>query len=185
MTKKNSSLTAERLKPISKAFLDEFLAWKPEWQKHCEFEQSESNQIDGECDLYIRLPSPHGDPNLEIQVFFVNDGSEPSLSFGNWHAHNEVVISTTEFEYVELSIFTALQLMVMGDIAISTSLTTNSPISLAFGPQHEIVYLPLRWSIEEALQDAGGRIRVQTWDGRIDQEVSLETIDAIHRKREV
>jgi hypothetical protein len=79
----------EQLTPASRAFAERLLSRFPEFEQHCTAHETPGRSG---RDLEVRVPSPLG--RQRDVVFWMDEGLEPSMAFGNrhWHTHESCAV---------------------------------------------------------------------------------------------
>jgi len=168
--RKQASLDESKLLPHSRAFLAEFLQWKPEWKHYCSMEETPQGWL-----LVVNIPSPVVDSECEIVVFFANGDDDISLGLGSWHCHGDVSFHVSELEFREVTVLEAIKLMVKGDLVGISSIPTDNPF-------WSLMYYN-RWNLENELTDeySTGTIMIHSWDGTKDRKVTISDLESLNR----
>lgn len=119
--------------------------------------------------LTVAPPAPSGDPKCQL-IIYVEGGGEPSVVFGNWHTHESVWGAgspeggerTALLNLIE-GIFTD-RYVICEDIGGSADGSTT------------ILDLLEPDALMEELTDrySPGRVRLRSWSGKHDREVSVD-----------
>ncbi len=119
------------------------------------------------CDLVVEIPSPLGDPNRTIEIWFANDEKDISISFAGWHTHGNVAVETSQGVYKEWSIVDAAKMIVAG---VLVGLSEHA----ARDDTAELILLPGDFQIEDALtsEAAPDKVFICSWDGTKDRKIS-------------
>lgn len=153
------ALDIEALSELSKSLLKVLLTRRPALEHFCQMQGATDS-----FDLYLSLPSPTGDASRNLLIWFAEDSSDLSLSFGGWHTHKTVEIEISPNTYGEWPIVEAFFLAIYGDI----SLASASPDSI-----HSWVPIIDDPSVSDAeiqrLLGGAGPIEIRSWDGTRDR----------------
>ncbi len=162
----NTDLNISTLNPISKEFANELFNWKPEWKQFCSMDITPYGN-----DLRARIPSPSGNKNLDILIWFANDADDLSLSFGGNHIHGNFVCSIPDGTFETWSILATLKAIVSGDLVTFTD--ASKP-----GKFLDWIYLPSKSQIEDELTNphCSDAIQLYSWDGIVNRVTTLSDI---------
>lgn len=122
--------------------------------------------------LVVTMPAPSGDSRSDM-VIWLNGGTEPSVAFGNWHAHqgwwgSEQIDRTERMEFLDLIAGILADRHVVCEDVGGTSGWRTTVLDL----QEPDALLE-----ELTSKDSSGRARLVSWSGRLDWEVGLEDLD--------
>jgi hypothetical protein len=171
MSLKSAPLDEAKLLPSSKELLKQFLEWKPGWKEHCSMEEGQDGWA-----LVIKIPSPTGDTERDLMIYFADQLDDITLGFGAWHTHGKVWIRERSEVYRVISILDGAKLIVASEL-----------VGYSFEPgdklERSMAYLSSRWDLEDILTQKGstGRIRTKSWDGKNDRVITLADLESLNR----
>ncbi|UJR87172.1 hypothetical protein [Sandaracinus amylolyticus] len=152
-------MTAELSAPL-RAFSDTLLAMRPELARHVAV-----------VDSTIEIASPTGEHARRIVIW--DEEGELGLAFGSWHTHGRVALACEQGAADELDAVMRVALaIVAGEMVIAQEI----------GGPHDGSELVFDLRAPEALLDeltsklSPGRVRIASWSGADDREVSLDDL---------
>ena len=128
-----------------------------------------AEQNDEKFDLVIDLASPTGDDKRKLRIW-VDETGEPSIGFGDWHTHENVLTADSQIRNNNSDLIDLIEAII----------TDNFVLIQDIGGKHDgflgVLDLKSEGAIEEELTSkySPGRIRIISWSGNGDRELSIE-----------
>lgn len=164
-----AELDEGRITSESRRFAAELFARFPDLRRYAAMERVQGQES---WTLVVMVPAPSGDHQAEM-VIWVEGGDDPSVGFGNWHTHENVWGADTK-EGGERAALLDLIEGIMADRFV---------ICEDVGGVGDKIATILDLSADDALLEeitskyCPGRVRLRSWSGRLDREVSLDDLN--------
>ncbi len=163
----------------SRFFAERLFRRLPQLEEHAYMVRRPS----GELSLGASLASPTGDPDRALGIW-MNEGVEPSVTFGWWHTHAGLEVADPDDETdpaAQADCIIALVEGILADLVVQVS-----PVEKQHKPGWEYGYAvdlrePDLWRAA-LLREYPGRVRVATWSGKGDRETDISRLAGGFRK---
>ena len=152
-------LVTAKLSAASRAFAERLFRELPEAEFHAKMDGDE------DAHLLVETPSPTGDPDRQLTVW-MESGEEPSLGFGGWHTHADLLEREEELIEIARAILEE-RCGVIYDLGVETSIFGGL---LDLDDESELLE-------ELTCPHGSGRVRIHTWSGRGDRDVEVGDLD--------
>ena len=160
-----AELDESRITTKARLFAADLFARFPELRRHAAMERRRGEEA---WTLMVEAPAPSGDPRSRL-VVWVEGGDDPSVAFGDWHTHENVW-----GDFDERGEPRSLLDLIAGILADRYILCVDVGAESA-------TLLDLEQ--DDALADemtsgySSGRVRLRSWSGRHDGEVTLDDLE--------
>ena len=149
----------------SQTFFRQLMARHPDWLAFCSME----NESPDGFDLLVEVPSPTGDSERNLVLWVCNE--DLSIAFSLWHNHGDPVemLDGSPYEVRSLPLLDFVDRIVTDEIVCFRE---------ADGIVDAIMDLSQPDAILDVLTDkySSGTIKIISWSGSADQQVSLADI---------
>jgi hypothetical protein len=177
-----ADLDKSRITNESRLFAEELFERFPEFRRYATMERQSGDES---WNLVVVVPAPSGDPKTDMTVWVQKgDPPEPSVEFGMWHTHESVWAEIVWYRGIKWgeSIYSEsdrskLLNLIAGILAERFILCED--IGGVGDGSVGILDLSREDAILEELTSkySPGRVRLRSWTGRLDREMSLDDLD--------
>jgi len=162
-------LCEDRLTPASREFFRALVDWRPAWRQLCEMERRTDEE---DFDLRAVIPSPTADPERSL-IFWVSQ-DDLSLAFGPWHTHGQRIVTQPDGTWKSFTLLETAKQIIANQLGYLVERDVHGDVRY-----FDIIDVADPDAILAALTDpySAGRISVRSWDGQLDQELDVRTMD--------
>ena len=162
-------LEPDRLGTVSRALAVALFSAHPELRSMAQM--TPGDERDG-LSLLVEIPSPTGDPDRAAAIWL--DESVPSIDFGDWHSHGDVLAESGSSESQISSVIELLGAIMRDEFVLI------SDVGGEFHGHTSVLDLRDPNALEDELTSpySPGHVQIRSWSGARDRNADLASLDA-------